>query len=296
MEFHGPILETQCKHICKTCMTALKHNKKPKFSLSRGLWIGAVPPQLKCLRYFERLLVARVRHNRCVFCVSVGSSKINGMSKMVANAITFEQPVPKLYTVLPPPIKEMNDCIAFIFTGPTKPTQEDYKRTPLLVRRKNILDALEWLKLNHRDYADLEISYRNLEEYPEDVPPVVIDYRHRQTNKDTEATSVHDMEPEDGTRNGICPLTVHGITGEQYVDASTETLKTIALEHLTDMGKFIAIGCAEEPESIWKNPTLYPKMFPWLFPYGLGCIGEQQHKGLMSDAAHKRHLLMYHDK
>ena len=296
VEFHGPILETQCKHICKTCMTALKHNKKPKFSLSRGLWIGAVPPQLKCLRYFERLLVARVRHNRCVFRVSVGSSKINGMSKMVANAITFEQPVPKLYMVLPPPIKEMNDCIAFIFTGPTKPTQEDYKRTPLLVRRKNILDALEWLKLNHRDYADLEISYRNLEEYPEDVPPVVIDYRHRQTNKDTEATSVHDMEPEDGTRNGICPLTVHGITGEQYVDASTETLKTIALEHLTDMGKFIAIGRAEEPESIWKNPTLYPKMFPWLFPYGLGCIGEQQHKGLMSDAAHKRHLLMYHDK
>ena len=117
MEFHGSILDTQCKHICKTCMTTLKHNQKPKFSLSRGLWIGAVPPELKCLRYFERLLVTCVRHNRCVFCVSVGSSKINGMSKMVANAITFEQPVSKLYMVLPPPIKEMDDCIAFIFTA-----------------------------------------------------------------------------------------------------------------------------------------------------------------------------------
>ena len=79
----------------------------------------------------------------------------------VANAITFEQPVPKLYMVLPPPIKDMDDCIAFIFTGPTQPTQEDYKRMPLLVQRKNILDALEWLKLNHHDYADLEILYRN---------------------------------------------------------------------------------------------------------------------------------------
>ena len=104
------------------------------------------------------------------------------------------------------------------------------------------------------------------------------------------------MESEDGTRNGICPLTVHGITGKQYVDKSTETLKTIALEHLTDVGKFLAIGFAEEPESIWKNPSLYPKMFLWLFLYGLGHIGDQQHEGLMSDAAHKRYLLMYHDK
>lgn len=37
-------------------------------------------------------------------------------------------------------------------------------------------------------------------------------------------------------------------------------------------------------------------MFPWLFPYSAGNIGDQWHKGLMSDAAHKRHLLMYHDK
>ena len=152
------------------------------------------------------------------------------------------------------------------------------------------------VKLYHHDYADLEISYRNLEEYPENVLPVVINYWHRQTNKDVESTSVHDMESEDGTRFGMCPLTVHGITGEQYANASTETLKAVAMEHLTGMGKFLAIGHAEEPESIWKNPSLYPMMFPWLFPYGLGSIGDQRHKGRISDAAHKKHLLMYHDK
>ena len=58
------------------------------------------------------------------------------------------------------------------------------------------------VKLYHHDYADLEISYRNLEEYPENVLPVVINYWHRQTNKDVESTSVHDMESEDGTRFG----------------------------------------------------------------------------------------------
>ena len=142
------------------------------------------------------------------------------------------------------------------------------------MRRKKVLEALEsqWLKLNHHDYADLEISYENLNDYPEDVPPAVVDYHHRETNKFLESTSVHNMEAKDGTADGMCPLTVHGITGEQYANASTERLKTIAMEHLTDMGKFIAFGHQSEPETVWQNPGLYPQMFPWLFPYGLGSV------------------------
>ena len=35
----------------------------------------------------------------------------------------------------------------------------------------------------------------------------------------------------------------------------------------------LAIGHAEKPELIYDNPQLYPMMFPWLFPYGLGGIG-----------------------
>src|SRR6266536_3045228 len=37
-------------------------------------------------------------------------------------------------------------------------------------------------------------------------------------------------------------------------------------------------------------------MMPWLFPYGLGGIGNDLQSGRLSDIAHKRHLLMYHDK
>lgn len=292
----GPVMDRSCRHVCKPCQRAIRKGNVPKFALARGLWLGDVPQQLQCLKYFERLLVSRIRHNRCVFRVSTGSSKVNGMSKMVANAITFKHPVQKIYSVLPPALDELDDIVAFIYTGPTQPTPEDFSRTPLLVRRKKVVEALEWLKLNHRDYRDLEISYKNLEDYPEDVPPVVIDYRRKDTNKNPEATSVHDTELEDGTRSGECSLTVHGLTGEQYADASPQALKAIALDHLDNMGKIVAVGRAEKPESIWHNPALYPQMFPWLFPYGLGGIGESFHKGVMSDAAHKRHLLMYHDK
>jgi hypothetical protein len=37
-------------------------------------------------------------------------------------------------------------------------------------------------------------------------------------------------------------------------------------------------------------------MMPWLFPYGLGGIGNNLQNGCISDIAYKRHLLMYHDK
>jgi hypothetical protein len=49
---------------------------------------------------------------------------------------------------------------------------------------------------------------------------------------------------------------------------------------------------AAEPESIYNNPNLYPQIFPWLFPYGLGGIGN----GALSEKAHKEFLLMYYDK
>ena len=75
-----------------------------------------------------------------------------------------------------PPISDVDDVLAFIFCGPCRPSPEDLERTPLLVRRKKVSDALEWLKLNHADYHDLDISQDNLKEYPENGPPVVVAY------------------------------------------------------------------------------------------------------------------------
>jgi hypothetical protein len=52
------------------------------------------------------------------------------------------------------------------------------------------------------------------------------------TNKIPEATSVHDMELENGTTEGICPFTVHTLTSEEYDTMNSETLKAIAAKHL----------------------------------------------------------------
>jgi hypothetical protein len=138
-----------------------------------------------------------------------------------------------------------------MFTGPSKPTPADYQHTPFLVRRNQVKLALEWLILNHSDYEDISISHENLDQYPEDVPPVSVEYKPMLHNKTPEGTSVHDMEYEDGTEEGECAFTVHGLTGEQLDVMTANAVKAKALQHLNSNGKLLAIGHSEQPESIW---------------------------------------------
>ena len=92
--------------------------------------------------------------------------------------------------------------LAILFTVPCKPTPEDLQRTPFLYHRNYVAKALEWLKLNHSNYADIEISSKNLNEYDENSAPVSIEYCESNTNKVTEGTSVFDKEVERWYRRG----------------------------------------------------------------------------------------------
>jgi hypothetical protein len=284
--FKGPVLDYSCSLICDGCRADVRKGKVPRLALARGLWLGKVPPQLSCLTFVEKLLVAKVRHT-CAF-VKVAS----GMRKMKANVVAFESPVPKIYNILPPPRADLDEMLAILFTGPCKPTKEDFARTPFPVKHNAVIIALEWLKLNHADYADIEISHTNAMEYDNDMPPVTVEYRPSGSNKVPEGTSVFDNEEDDGTMEGDCAFTVHGLTGEICNTMSPNALKALALRHLNSSGKVLAVSHSDQIESVWNNLQLYPQMFPWLFPYGVGGIGTTD----LSHKEHKRHLLMYHDK
>lgn len=285
-EYSGPVLDYSCSRVCTECRRSIRRGTIPHMSLANRLWIGKVPKELECLSYVEKLLVARLRHT-CSF-VKVSS----GMRKMKANIIAFESPVAKVYNILPPPCDEINDVLAILFTGPCHPTPEELKRTPFLVSRKKVASALEWLRLNHCDYADIEISKENLESYPDNGIPVSIQYQSSTTNKVSEGTSVFDNTEEDGTDTGQCSFSVHGLTSELLDAMPLNTVKAMAIQHLNNGGKMMAVGHSEEPVRMWKNARYYPQMFPWLYPYGLGGM---EIEGISSEA-HIKWALMYHDK
>ncbi|KAI0349502.1 hypothetical protein OH77DRAFT_1489401, partial [Trametes cingulata] len=93
-------------YVCAPCLKSLKDGKMPCLSLANGRWIGDVPSVLQGLSYAEELLIARFRRNYCVAHVK------GGQRYLKANAILFEQPVLRVYDILPPPRKELEDCFA----------------------------------------------------------------------------------------------------------------------------------------------------------------------------------------
>jgi hypothetical protein len=289
-EIQGPIIDFDCHSMCISCHKHLKKGESPAMALANGLWLGKVPAEMTNLTFVEKILISRIRHNWCIVKIA------KGRYKMQANAISFQNPISKVCDVLPPPIEELDQVLACIFTGPCQPTKQDVERTPLLVRRTKVGKALQWLKLNHTDYQDVEISDANLDKYPLNGTPVVIDYRQSILNRDKEAMSIHDNEDEEGVEAGDCSFVVYGLTGEEFSQMTIESIKARALEHLMKDGKIMFVGHAPQPESIYKNPQLFPSMMPWLFPYGLGGIGNSNHQGPLSSISHKHHLLMYHDK
>ncbi len=119
-EHKGPILDYDCAMICNSCCGAIRNGKIPRLALVNGLWIGSVPPQLKCLNFVKKLLVAHIRHT-CAY-VKVAS----GIRKITANVVAFQSPVPKVYRVLPPPCEDLDEVIAILYTGPCKPKPDNY--------------------------------------------------------------------------------------------------------------------------------------------------------------------------
>jgi hypothetical protein len=98
----------------------------------------------------------------------------------------------------------------------------------MLVCRNVVKDALEWLKLNHTDYKDLQISLENLNNYPLVGVPVNIEYSKLDPdcrNKIAAAMSVYNNEIKDGTTDGPCSFTVHGLTGPEFESMSMDRLK-----------------------------------------------------------------------
>ena len=46
-ELQGPVLDTNCTHICEACLKSIQNSKIPNTALANGLWIGDVTDELQ---------------------------------------------------------------------------------------------------------------------------------------------------------------------------------------------------------------------------------------------------------
>ncbi|KAL1738178.1 hypothetical protein HDZ31DRAFT_4757, partial [Schizophyllum fasciatum] len=202
-----PILAPGCDRICHNCYDYLLNGMRPPLALANGLWLGEIPDVLRGLTYTEMQMISKVRHNRAVVRVR------SGRGKMIANVVMFSSPIPQVRDVLPPLRKELNEIIAYTFLGTARPTPEDFKRTPMLVRLEVVEAALAWLKLNHPAYKDVIISQEHLNSYRVENP-LVWDFRKLDEEDSIQEASATSMANEDvdAPDSGPCPFVVHGLT------------------------------------------------------------------------------------
>ncbi|KAI0351830.1 hypothetical protein OH77DRAFT_1410241, partial [Trametes cingulata] len=199
---------------------------------------------------------------------------------MSANAVIFPQPIQKFYRILPPPREDLDQCLSILFVGSCTPTSRDFRHTPLLVRHQVILRALNWLIINNAEYKHVGISLENLAQYPQDTPPVHVVRRDPDSGESHSAPeavpshgSVQSPSFEDDSDVTPCAFAVHGLTGSQYVSMTYDQKVALAVKHFASGGSVLAYGHSAEPASIYNDATLFPRLFPWLYPYGLGGFG-----------------------
>ena len=152
------------------------------------------------------------------------------------------------------------------------------------------------MKTHNYLYRNIVINNDLLDSFvPEAILPFHIE--HICASPDSDAP----MSRYDATDDSQDTLTNHHafesiLISDVDVHASPNELKAAAIRHLTRNGAgFIQVTRGSNPESEFDHFELFPKMFPSLFPYGIGGFEHPDRKRKISLRTHAKHLLRLTD-
>ncbi|KAN0074376.1 hypothetical protein V8E54_008313, partial [Elaphomyces granulatus] len=162
--------------VCSTCM---KGGVSSKLKFSGENWVNTtlcqdMPAVLADLTIVEKNVIAR--SHLIGYIIRLSTTSKAGVSYRGARGhiIAFKQDPTLLLKILPSPEVEPHHNITVSWDGGAEPTDENLRKF-CTVRRKKVLDALEWLKENNELYRDVKINYELLRTWPDDaVPPQLI--------------------------------------------------------------------------------------------------------------------------
>ncbi|KAI1783188.1 hypothetical protein LXA43DRAFT_838622, partial [Ganoderma leucocontextum] len=160
-----------------------------------------------------------------------------------ANVLIFEQPLGKVYDALPPPRHELEETLAIVFSGPAKPTNDDFKHTPLFVRHSVVIRALQWLIRNNPLYQGVRLSGENLATYVDGEPPVCVVYKCPEPSPGIHL-AVYEREEDEEE----CPFIVRTLSGTQLAKMTYQERLAFAVKYFESGGKALSIGHEENPE------------------------------------------------
>ncbi|KAM5533947.1 hypothetical protein V8D89_012372 [Ganoderma adspersum] len=215
--------------------------------------------------------------------------------------IVYPQRPGKVVSILPPSMKDIISPICVIFVG-AKASMLDWlweKAKPLLVHRDKVRVALYWLKSHNDLYKDIEISELQLDALPQnDLLPVHVEHVSPSAAQDV-LTLHYDTAPIEGSQLPddllLLARTIKRVEAEFLkvvvtdVDgwAPTHELYAAAVQHVKEKGgAYVEIPHGPRPVNEFCNPSLFPHMYPCLFPYGLGRFEDDHHPSALAFQPH----------
>ena len=269
--------------LCLSCFSSLRRHRLPSLALANDNYLGDVPCELNDLTFIEELMISLCRAKCSIFqlCESkCNRSRSLNQSAFRGHIIIYPQDPSSTASYLPPTIEEITSLVCVLFIGSTKPSLEwlHKKARPLAVRANKVRAALIWLKQNNTLYRNISLNETVLQSLPSDgVLPFHIEHVPSMASQES-LTSTYDNLRESSN----VPNESDHISFEKIMIADVEghvtssDLRIAALKHVQKKpGGFLTIPHGSQPEVEFGNPTLFPKMYPTLFPYGVGGIEDE---------------------
>ena len=183
--------------------------------------------------------------------------------------------------LLPPSINDIIAPICVVYTGSNAPTAEwlRKKAKPLLVRADKVRHALLWLKANNYLYRNISINNKVLDEITQ-LPGLPYHVEFSEPHDEALTTGYVDEQQFDNhpREQRIDDVPFEGVLiTDVDPKASAHELRAAAIRHFADSTKsYLEMPHGPEPENEFCNPTLFPKLYPTLFPYGIGGFEDRQ--------------------
>ena len=153
--------------ICEKCHAALLKKSIPKFAAANNMWLVDISTELQGLTIPEQKLISLYRHNSCIIKLH---STTTAKSALKGDCITFLQNVPNIVDSLPLTLDDLCDTLKVIFIG-ARPPDRIHLKVVLTMRKKRIIQALQWLKKHNILYQKVNINLQNINQLPEDDVP-----------------------------------------------------------------------------------------------------------------------------
>ena len=252
--------------------------------------------------------------------------KLPGVQRGVKGHIIIQPQHPDcIESILPLRMEDAAKPICVIFVGASRPSKEWLQKhaKPLCVRRDKVHAALLWLKRNNPLYHDVHVDEQRIQDLPEDdIIPVEPELVARSEAQDMLMSRYDNVDPntedevidnelrerdildKDGdmlytsqdTASSRKPAYESVVITDVDGNAPPDKLRAAAIRHFKRGGGHLEMPHDNLPQNEYFNPVLFPKVYPTLFPYGIGGFEDKRRTGKLSMKHHAKHLFSLADR